>query len=121
MGESRVTGVEVAEDQQLADALDGANVVIAAGAAGVRVLPGEILDQAEGVEVAIDLNAVPPLGIEGVDVTDKAAERGNMIVYGAVGVGGTKMKVHRAAVEALFEENDRVLDAEAIFTLAGQL
>jgi len=62
------------------------------------------------LRVAIDLNAVPPLGIEGVEVTDKGVERDGVICYGAIGVGDTKMKIHRAAIARLFESNDQVLD-----------
>jgi hypothetical protein len=68
--------------------------------------------------VAIDLNAVPPLGVEGVGVGDKGVDQNGLICYGAIGVGDTKMKVHRAAVATLFESNDRVLDAEEIYELA---
>src|SRR5262249_17241282 len=68
--------------------------------------------------VAIDLNAVPPLGIEGVEASDKAAERDRLVCYGAIGVGGTKMKVHKAAVARLFESNDQGLDAEEGYALA---
>jgi methylenetetrahydrofolate/methylenetetrahydromethanopterin dehydrogenase (NADP+) len=70
------------------------------------------------LKVAIDLNAVPPLGIEGVDVMDKSAERDGVTSYGAIGVGETKMKVHKAAIARLFERNDLVLDAEEIYQLA---
>ena len=53
-------------------------------------------------KVAIDLNAVPPAGIAGIDVMDKAKDRDGVVCYGAIGVGGTKMKIHRAAIaEAL--------------------
>jgi hypothetical protein len=51
-------------------------------------------------------------------VTDKGAERDGIICYGAVGVGDTKMKVHKAAVARLFERNDHVLDAEEVFAIA---
>jgi hypothetical protein len=68
----------------------------------------------------VDLNAVPPLGIEGVEATDKGAERDGVVGYGALGVGGTKMKVHKAAVARLFERNDQVLDAEEVYAIAQQ-
>jgi hypothetical protein len=71
--------------------------------------------------VAIDLNAVPPPGIEGVGPTDKAAELGPAMAYGAIGVGGMKMKIHKAAIAALFQSNDRILDAEQIHALAKTL
>ena len=38
-------------------------------------------------------------------------------MYGAIGVGGTKMKLHKAAIRRLFEANDLVLDAEEIYEL----
>jgi hypothetical protein len=99
-------------------ALAGRTLLIAAGAAGVRLVPREVLAANPGVKVAIDLNATPPLGIEGVEVTDRGKERGGVIAYGAIGVGDTKMKVHKAAVARLFESNDQVLDAEEVYVIA---
>src|SRR5207253_6679768 len=61
--------------KELQAALAGRTVVIAAGAAGAVLLPHSARAACPGLNVAIDLNAVPPLGIEGVEVTDKAAER----------------------------------------------
>ena len=49
------------------------------------------------LKVAIDLNAVPPLGLGGVKVQDQAVDREGVVCYGAIGVGGTKMKIHKAA------------------------
>ena len=39
---------------------------------------------------------------------------------GALGVGGLKMKIHKAAVSKLFEAHDQVLDAEEIYALGRQ-
>lgn len=110
--------VGTASTDELRSALDGRALVIAAGAAGVVLLPREFRTAA--LRVAIDLNAVPPLGIEGVSVTDKGVDQGGVTCYGAIGVGDTKMKVHKAAIAALFESNDKVLDAEEIYQLAQQ-
>jgi methylenetetrahydrofolate/methylenetetrahydromethanopterin dehydrogenase (NADP+) len=71
--------------------------------------------------VAIDLNAVPPLGIEGIETGDKAALREGVACYGALGVGGTKMKIHKAALQKLFTANELVLDAEEVFRLGQEL
>ena len=73
------------------------------------------------LRVAIDLNAVSPLGLGGVELLDKAVERDGAICYGAIGVGGTKMKIHKAAIQRLFERNDQVLDAEEVFALGREL
>jgi hypothetical protein len=110
--------VGTSSDQDLTAALEGRTLVIAAGAAGVVLLSKAARLGCASLKVAIDLNAVPPLGIEDVGVGDKGVEHDGAICYGAIGVGATKMKVHRAAVASLFESNDKVLDAEEIYQLA---
>ena len=107
--------------ESITEAVDGAQIVIAAGAAGIQLLSADERKRAKSLKVAIDLNAVPPLGIEGIDVMDKARERDGLFCYGAIGVGGTKMKIHRAAIERLFTRNDLVLDAEEVFVLGQEL
>jgi hypothetical protein len=114
--QAKLEAVATASPQELTAALDGQVLVIAAGAAGVVLLPKAARLACKTLKVAIDLNAVPPLGIEGVEVTDKAKERDGVECFGAVGVGGTKMKIHKAAIARLFERNDQVLDAEEIYT-----
>jgi hypothetical protein len=105
----------------LSNALKDVQVVIAAGAAGVEVLPIEIRQANSGLRVAIDLNAVPPVGIAGMEVVDKGTQRDGTIAYGAIGVGGMKMKIHRAAIRRLFETNVVVLDAEQIYAIGREL
>jgi hypothetical protein len=106
----------------LAAALAGRAVVVSAAAAGVRVLPQPVRAQAGGeLKLAVDVNAVPPSGIEGVEVGDKGTTRDGVVCYGALGVGGAKMKIHRAAVARLFESNDQILDAEEVYALAQRI
>ena len=121
LGDQRVSACEVADDEQLQQAMKDTELVIAAGAAGVQLLPESAWTGSTRLKVAIDLNAVPPLGIEGVHVTDKAEQRGDTFTYGAIGVGGTKMKIHTAAIAGLFEGNDRVFDAEQLYELGKGL
>jgi hypothetical protein len=99
-------------------ALPGRTLVVAAGAAGVVLLPKSARAACPDLRVAIDLNAVPPAGIEGVEITDKAKDRDGVISYGAIGVGDTKMKIHKAAVAKLFVRNDQILDAEEAYEIA---
>lgn len=113
--------LEPVAGDDLAALLGDRTLVIAAGAAGVVLLPRAARVTAKDLQVAIDLNAVPPLGVEGVEVTDAGVERDGVTAYGAIGVGGTKMKLHRAAVAKLFERNDQVLDAEEVYALGDGL
>ena len=115
------SGFGTGDHASIVGGLRGATVVVAAGAAGARLLSREILDESNQVETLIDLNAVPPSGIEGVEATDKGTTRDGRRCWGALGVGGTKMKIHKAAIRALFEANDRVLDAEEVLEIGRSL
>src|SRR5206468_12712595 len=106
---------------ELQAALKGCTLVFAAGAAGAVLLPRADRASCPTLKLVIDLNAVPPLGIEGVEVTDRGKERDGVICYGAIGVGDTKMKIHKAAIARLFESNDQVLDAEECYSLSDKL
>jgi hypothetical protein len=119
--DARVTPVAAGTPDEVRAALPGQALVVAAGAAGVVLLPRPVWSAAKDLRVAVDLNAVPPLGIEGVEAPDKAVERNGVIGYGALGVGGTKMKIHKAAVARLFESNDQVLDAREVYALAQKM
>ena len=94
-----------------------ADVVFAAGAAGVTLLGDTWPNNA----VLIDLNAVPPAGIKGVDVMDNGTKRGDSICFGAIGVGGLKMKIHKQAIRSLFESNDKILNTDAIYQVGQTL
>ncbi|MFL5243027.1 MAG: SDR family NAD(P)-dependent oxidoreductase, partial [Gemmataceae bacterium] len=107
--------------EEVKKVIDGRSLVVAAGAAGVILLPRSVLAACPDLHVAIDLNAVPPLGIEGIEVTDKAVERDKVLCYGAIGVGDTKMKIHKAAIARLFQSNDQIMDAEEVYALATEI
>lgn len=102
---------------QGSQAIEGCNALFACGAAGVQLIDATTLAESQ-VQLAIDLNAVPPTGIQGVDMMDRGKTKENRIQYGAIGVGGTKMKIHREAIKTLFRANDQRLDAEAIYAIA---
>jgi hypothetical protein len=114
---NKVTPVAAGNAEQTKAALAGANLIFAAGAAGVELASESVLQTAEKGAIAIDLNATPPLGLARVDVMDAAKDRGNLITYGAIGVGALKMKIHKAALGQLFTKNDLVMDIDQIFEI----
>ncbi len=102
-------------------AIGGAAVVLASGPTGVCLAPRDAWTDQPTLRAVADVNAVPPLGIEGVEATDNGATREGVEAFGALGIGGLKMKAHKAAVARLFEQSDLVLDAEEIYDLAAAL
>jgi len=102
-------------------AIEGAEVVLNAGPAGVCLVPRAAWASRAGLRVVADVNAVPPAGVEGVEVVDDGATREGVTAFGALGIGILKMKIHKACIARLFERNDLVLDAESIDELARNL
>jgi ribulose 1,5-bisphosphate synthetase/thiazole synthase len=117
----QVEAVTFAEPSMLPEVLEGTEILLNSGAAGVQMVPKSAWTAVKMLRVAVDLNAVPPLGIEGVDVDDAGVKRDGVIVFGAFGIGNFKTKLHRACVARLFTRNDLVLDAEAIAEIAREL
>jgi len=113
---------QVADKAETAELLGRCHVVIACGAAGVELIDADTLAAApESLQVAIDLNAVPPSGIAGLSPTAKAVQQNGRMLYGAIGVGGLKMKIHRQALQELFSANNRVLESSEILQIGKQL
>ena len=112
---------EPGDRSELEATLDGAQIVLAAGPAGVEVLRRDAWAAADSVELLADYNAAEPLGIEGTKATDDLADYDGKLVLGALAIGGPKMKVHKACVRRLFESNDQVLDTDAVYAVAREL
>ncbi|ARN82587.1 NADP-dependent methylenetetrahydromethanopterin/methylenetetrahydrofolate dehydrogenase [Methylocystis bryophila] len=115
------TPIEAFDNAARAAAVKGAQIVFAAGAIGVPLLDEKDWQNDPTIELLADCNAQPPLGLGGVEATDKAKERHGKIVIGALGLGGLKLKLHRECVGKMFEASDKVFDAENIYALAKEL
>jgi hypothetical protein len=111
---------EPADRAEMEAALEGAQIVLAAGPAGVQVLRRDLWSAASDMELLIDYNAAEPLGIEGIEATDDLEERDGKVVLGALGLGDRKMKTHKACVRRLFERNDAVLDVDEVYAVARE-
>lgn len=102
---------------KLAQFVDACDAIVATGAAGVELIKKEQWQNSDTLKVAIDLNAVPPAGIEGVDAFAAGDDVQGKCVYGAIGVGNLKMKIHKRAIATLFEANDHTLDVDEIYRI----
>lgn len=116
-----VTPLAVLDDTTTAQALEGAHVILTTGAAGVELVKKELWTAVPTIEVVADVNAVPPTGVGGIKPGDDGKVREGRLAFGALGIGGLKMKIHRAAVARLFERNDLVLDVEEIYAIGKEL
>ena len=116
-----VRAVTMSDRSHAAARLEGAELLLNTGLAGVCLVPRDAWVGRAGLRVAADLNAVPPLGVEGIEVHDDGVVRDGVKVFGALAVGKLKMKIHKACITRLFGHNDLVLDAETIAEIARDL
>jgi methylenetetrahydrofolate/methylenetetrahydromethanopterin dehydrogenase (NADP+) len=117
----KVKPVQGADEAARAKDLEGAQIVFAAGAIGIELVKTSHWEGNRTIEAVADVNAQPPLGLEGIEATDKGKERDGKICFGALGIGGLKLKLHRACIGQLFENSEQVLDAEHIYALAKKM
>ncbi len=113
-----VTPHQVTDEEAAKEALKGAQILLATGTPGAMLVKEEVWKTNPSIEVMADVNAVPPSGIEGIEIADDGKVREGKIAFGAIAIGGLKMKIHRGCVAKLFESNDLVFDVEEIYEQA---
>lgn len=100
------------DDRERQGAVSDAEVIICTAKAGIQVLSKLMLEQAQDLIVAADVNAVPPSGIEGVGVTDNGRQVetswGSFAAIGALGIGGLKYKVQNHLFKRMLASEDAV-------------
>lgn len=116
-----VTALEAPTTPDRAAALEGAQIVLATGAAGITLLDARTWQNSATLELVADANASPPAGIEGVGISDRGTASHGKVLFGPLGFGALKLALHRACIGRLFERNDLVLDAEEIYAIAKSM
>lgn len=116
-----MTPMQASNDKTIAEAMDGAHVVFGAAKAGIQLLDANQWQNHPTLEFIADVGTSKILGFEGIDVMDKDTERHGKRVFGGIGIGALKLKLHRACIAKLFESNDIALDAEAIYKIAQEM
>ena len=116
-----VAGAALNDDASARQVLTDAVALFTTGAAGVQVVSRAVWSSIPTLKLIADINAVPPLGIEGIEMNDNGTDRDGRISFGAIGIGGPKMKVHRTCITKLFEANNVLMDAEQVYQVAKEL
>jgi len=113
-----VRAIEAPTNRERAAAIEGAQIVLATGAAGITLLEAAQWQSSTALQLLADANASPPAGVEGIGMSDRGAASHGKLLFGPLGFGALKLAVHRACIARLFEQNDLVLDANEIYDVA---
>jgi methylene-tetrahydromethanopterin dehydrogenase len=93
----KATGTQATTPDEIGEAIKNAQLILAAGAAGTKLLPLTVLQQyGKYCRIVADINAVPPLGIEGL----KSTKEGIEILPGIWGIGALAIGTFKNVVEA---------------------
>lgn len=113
-----LTAVDGSTDEKKIKAAEDAEIILAAGRAGTQILSKDELATVKGLKVALDVNAVPPAGLEGIGAMDDgvAIAGTDGIGVGALAAGNIKFKTeHELLASTRDPDEQRVLSvAEAL-------
>jgi methylene-tetrahydromethanopterin dehydrogenase len=115
---------DASDDKGKAAALAEADVILAAGKPGVRVLSAANLAHARRLKVAADVNAVPPSGIEGIGAKDDGAPLAGTpgVGFGPLTIGNIKFKTQHRLLRMMREaEKPLVIDFKEAFRVAREI
>ncbi len=99
-------------------------VALCAARAGVKVLSGEDIEAAKNLLIAADVNAVPPLGVEGCGLHDNGTviSSHGALGVGALAIGDVKYKTESGLFKQMATSDKPLcLDFRQAFALARQL
>jgi methylene-tetrahydromethanopterin dehydrogenase len=125
---SAIKGTYASSDADKARLIANADIVFCTAKAGVQVLNADILADAKRLKVAGDINAVPPLGIEGIkrmhngEPLAHAIHSPGAVGIGSLAVGDVKYKLQNALLAYMLSAEKPVfLDFQAAFEWARKL
>lgn len=99
-----------AGERDLARLLEGADLICACGPPATPILPKSVTASLPSGKAVIDINAIPPVGVEGLEANDDLKEiAAGVRGIGALVVGKLKSKVHRLMLEKLREADKPVV------------
>jgi hypothetical protein len=79
-----VRGFEAQTSEDIRKAIANAEIILSAGAAGTELLPLDVLKESgKRCKIVADINAIPPLGVEGLD----SSIDGKEMMPGVFGIG----------------------------------
>jgi len=117
----KIKGVEANTDDDFIKAIKNKEVILSAGPPGINFISRNIWENEDKIKVMADINAVSPAGIEGIEPNADGDTIDGIKIFGALGIGGLKMKLHKKAVAELFKSNDQILNAVEVYKLNEKL
>jgi methylene-tetrahydromethanopterin dehydrogenase len=117
VGAQRVKVVEVTKPEQTSEAVKDAEIVLSAGAGGIQLLAKAQIGAS--CKIVADINAIKPLGIEGLGSNDDGVEiKPGIYGIGALAIGKLKIKTETEMIKRATTEPQGLFDYSIAYTIA---
>jgi methylene-tetrahydromethanopterin dehydrogenase len=118
----QVQGIFAPNTASKIEIIKKADVIMCAGVRGVQIINKEMLNEVKHMKVLLDINAVPPLGIEGIDPKDDMREMlPGIFTIGALAVGELKHKLEKEILREAKTSGKDVYNYNVALPLARKL
>jgi methylene-tetrahydromethanopterin dehydrogenase len=116
----RVRGVEAQTPEDVGKAIENSNIVLSAGAAATELLTLQTLkEHGRKCRLVADINAIPPLGVQGLDSNDDGIEIiSNIFGIGALAIGKLKNKTEAALIRMAAEAPKGIFSYKEAYEIA---
>ncbi len=120
-----LTGAKAGSNEEKAALINDVDIIFCTAKAGIQVLSTEVLKQGQQLKVAGDVNAVPPLGIEGIKHNDfgvKIVGLETAVGVGALAIGDIKYRLQKELLKSMLETDKPLyLDFRDAFSKAREI
>ena len=121
VGAQRVKVAEVIKPEQTAKAIKDSEIILASGAAGTRLLSAEDLNTSSTIKIVADINAIEPLGVEGLTPNDDGKElKPGVYGIGALAIDKLKIKTEIEMIKLATAERTGLFDHANAYTIAKE-
>jgi methylene-tetrahydromethanopterin dehydrogenase len=116
----RARGVQATSPHEVGEAIKDSHVILSAGAAGIALLPKAALEEfGSNCKVVADINAIPPLGVEGLKPNDENVElMPDVFGIGALTIGTFKNKIEAQLFKRAVESPKGIFDYKIAYEVA---
>ena len=108
-------------DEKTTSIMNKTQIIIATGKTGIQLLEKSQWHNLPQLEALVDVNTKPPTGIEGIKINDNGTHYNSVLAFGGLAIGAVKLRLQRACIAELFNDNEKILDAKEILAVTEKI
>jgi len=118
----QVQGVFAPSATEKLELVKKADVIFCAGTRGVRIIEKSLFNEVKLIKVLVDINAIPPFGVEGIELKDDMREiASGIFAIGALTVGDLKYRLEKEILKEARLDGEETYNYNSALGLARKL